>query len=250
MARPPMPIGTYGAINVTAGPANRDGVVRFKAEAYFRDFSGVRRRVARYGDTGPKARRALQTALAELVEGRDSGGGPAGGLTGASRFRDAAEVWLADVARQRADSTADNYRQRYESVVRPVLGELRLREITVGRLDGFMAGLQLRGLSVSTRRNVRTVLTGTMGTARRHGALRTNPTQDMRRLESGDHTLKRPVRALTADERADLLAKIDADERAVSRDLPDLFRFLMATGCRIGEALAVRWCDVNLDRAT
>jgi Phage integrase, N-terminal SAM-like domain len=145
MARPPMPIGTYGAINVAAGPANRDGVVRFKAEAYFRDFSGVRRRVARYGDTGPKARRALQTALAELVEGRDSGGGPAGGLTGASRFRDAAEVWLADVARQRADSTADNYRQRYESVVRPVLGELRLREITVGRLDGFMAGLQLRG---------------------------------------------------------------------------------------------------------
>jgi integrase len=36
----------------------------------------------------------------------------------------------------------------------------------------------------------------------------------------------------------------------VSRDLPDLFRFLMATGCRIGEALAVRWGDVNLDRAT
>ena len=84
------------------------------------------------------------------------------------------------------------------------------------------------------------------------GAEVTNPSAatGMRRLESGDHTLKRPVRALTADERADLLAKIDADERAVSRDLPDLFRFLMATGCRIGEALAVRWCDVNLDRAT
>jgi integrase len=56
------------------------------------------------------------------------------------------------------------------------------------------------------------------------------------------------VRALTDDERTDLLAKIDIDERAVSRDLPDLFRFLMATGCRIGEALAVHWCDVDLDR--
>jgi hypothetical protein len=48
-----------------------------------------------------------------------------------------------------------------------------------------------------------------------------------RRLDSGDPTLAGPVRALAADERIDLLAKIDADERAVSRDLPDLFRFLM-----------------------
>jgi integrase len=82
------------------------------------------------------------------------------------------------------------------------------------------------------------------------GAEVTNPSAatGMRRLESGDHTLKRPVRALTDDERTHLLAKIDIDERAVSRDLPDLFRFLMATGCRIGEALAVHWCDVDLDR--
>jgi integrase len=84
------------------------------------------------------------------------------------------------------------------------------------------------------------------------GAEVTNPSAatGMRRLESGDHTLKRPVRALTADERTDLLAKIDAEDRAVPRDLPDLFRFLIGTGCRIGEALAVRWRDVDLDRAT
>ncbi|TDD48995.1 site-specific integrase [Saccharopolyspora elongata] len=29
-------------------------------------------------------------------------------------------------------------------------------------------------------------------------------------------------------------------------DLPDLVRFLLGTGCRIGEAVAVRWKDVNL----
>jgi integrase len=34
------------------------------------------------------------------------------------------------------------------------------------------------------------------------------------------------------------------------RTLPDLVRFLLGTGVRIGEALAVRWDDVDLDRAT
>jgi integrase len=28
--------------------------------------------------------------------------------------------------------------------------------------------------------------------------------------------------------------------------LPDLLRFLFGTGCRVGEALGIRWCDVNL----
>ena len=88
-----------------------------------------------------------------------------------------------------------------------------------------------------------------LGTARRHGALRTNPTRTCR-VWKAVTTLKRPVRALTADERTDLLAKVDADERAVSRDLPDLFRFMLGTGCRVGEALAVRWCDVDLEIAT
>src|SRR5215213_2572046 len=64
------------------------------------------------------------------------------------------------VGRRRAAASRQhgrNYRQRYESLVRPVLGELRLREITVGRLDAFMAGLQRRGLAIETLRNVRTV---------------------------------------------------------------------------------------------
>jgi integrase len=32
----------------------------------------------------------------------------------------------------------------------------------------------------------------------------------------------------------------------VRKDLPDLLRFMLATGVRIGEALAVRWQDVDL----
>jgi integrase len=38
----------------------------------------------------------------------------------------------------------------------------------------------------------------------------------------------------------------DADKRAVRTDLPDLIRFVFGTGLRFGEAIAVRWQDLNL----
>jgi integrase len=45
-------------------------------------------------------------------------------------------------------------------------------------------------------------------------------------------------------------AALEADRRAVARDLPDLTRWTLATGLRIGEALAVAWSDVDLDAGT
>ncbi|MHC1559206.1 hypothetical protein ACR9E3_09620 [Actinomycetospora sp. C-140] len=46
------------------------------------------------------------------------------------------------------------------------------------------------------------------------------------------------------------LAQLDADEDASDKDLPDLCSFMIGTGVRIGEALAVAWPEVDLDEAT
>ncbi len=43
---------------------------------------------------------------------------------------------------------------------------------------------------------------------------------------------------------------LESDPKAVKRDLPDLSRFMMATGVRIGEALAVYWEDVDFEAGT
>jgi integrase len=43
---------------------------------------------------------------------------------------------------------------------------------------------------------------------------------------------------------------MEADRRAARKDLPDLTRWMLATGLRIGEALAVTWADVHLDAGT
>jgi integrase len=38
-----------------------------------------------------------------------------------------------------------------------------------------------------------------------------------------------------------------AQASARRRDLPDIVTFMLGTGVRIGEALAVRWCDVDIE---
>ena len=43
---------------------------------------------------------------------------------------------------------------------------------------------------------------------------------------------------------------MEASEKAVNWDLPDLTRMILATGCRVGECLAIGWSEVDLDAAT
>lgn len=61
-------------------------------------------------------------------------------------------------------------------------------------------------------------------------------------------TRKEP-RALTEAERVAWRSQLEADDDAVRKDLPDLTDFMVATGVRIGEALAVLWSEVDLDKA-
>ncbi|MHA6806042.1 site-specific integrase [Salinifilum ghardaiensis] len=82
-----------------------------------------------------------------------------------------------------------------------------------------------------------------MGCAARHGAVEQNPVRETSRLDGSGS--KQP-RALTQEERVRWLDQLEADEKAVRWDLPDLSRFMLATGVRIGEALAVYWSEVDL----
>ncbi|HEY3465602.1 MAG TPA: hypothetical protein VGL47_10755 [Amycolatopsis sp.] len=51
---------------------------------------------------------------------------------------------------------------------------------------------------------------------------------------------------MTREERRTWHAQLELDPKAVRHDLPDLTRFMLATGVRIGEALALYWEDVTL----
>jgi integrase len=86
-----------------------------------------------------------------------------------------------------------------------------------------------------------------MGLGVRYGAVSHNPVREVERIEARP---RRMPRALTAEELSALLNHLDADEKARRRDLPDLVFFMLATGVRIGEALALVWQQVDLEAGT
>ena len=241
MPRPPLPIGTYGSISVRVDKSGS-----YIAKVRFRDADGVTRAVERAGRTATIARNKLLTVLGERT-GPNTGSG----LSGESTFKEAATLWLATVEEgadtgELSGNTAQLYELQLWNHVLPALGALRLREVTTPRVDDFLRATRI-GKGVATAKTCRTVVSGVMGLAVRYGALQVNPAREAARVR-GDR--RRSPRALTAEERERWLAALEADSRAVRKDLPDLTRWMLATGLRIGEALAVSWSDVDLEART
>lgn len=253
MARPPMPIGSSGKFTVVHHPDKKVGD-QWQAYCSFRDLDGKRRQVERWGSSDRSVRRRLAAALRDRVPK------VAQDLSERSRFADAAHLWIAIIERKRSIRTVQSYRWALKCHVLPALGELRLGECKPARLNRYLDEMDNLGYSADTRRNIKTVISGVLQQGVDHEVLEVNPARSMRRIEGA----RRKVRALTPAERSDLLTKVDdlrctyhlespAAKAAVCRlcgsrrrNVPDLVRFMLGTGVRIGEALAMRWCDVDL----
>lgn len=239
MGRPSLEVGTHGAIRFLPTKAG------WIARTLFRDFDGRTKQVERSGKTKGEAERNLKRSLKERA------GAIGDGITSETRIKEVAALWFADVKRdveagKKSPGTEETYRSILDRYVLPGLGELRVREVSVARADRFLGTLS-SSVGVPTARTARSVVSGLLGYAARHGAIATNPVRDTRPLSGGR---SKGPRALTAEERDRWLAQLEDDDKAVRWDLPDLSRFMMATGVRIGEALALYWEDVDFTNAT
>ncbi|MFC5993515.1 tyrosine-type recombinase/integrase [Pseudonocardia hispaniensis] len=238
--RPPLPVGAHGNITTRQLAAKL-----WEASCRYRDADGETRKVKRRGASRSGAENALRAALAERRHAAEAH------LTPDSRVRDAAEAWLEQretqlEAGELAPSTLTVYRSAWTLYIEPALGGLRLREVTVARCEVWKLELRKRKGAAATK-SARTVLSGILGYAARMGAIPTNPVRDISPIPGGR---RKPPRALTRDERARWLAAMEADEKAARWAIPDLTRFMLATGCRISEALAVSWDEVDLEAGT
>lgn len=241
--RPSLAAGTYGSIATRRLTAEGVKPERWRAECRFRDSAGVERKPSRVGKSRSAAEAALKRALLEMQP--DAG---AGALTPNSRVRDAAKLWFEQREAETeggdlAPTTLAAYRSVWRNHVEASMGELRLREVTVARCEAWQTDTRSKQGPARTK-TARTVLGGILGYAARMGAIPVNPTRDMSRIPGS----RRPApRAMTRAELGSWLAGMEADDKASRWDLPDITRFLLATGCRIGEALAVSWDDIDLE---
>ena len=236
MGRPQLPLGTYGKIRTYAHGQG------FRAMTNFRDYDGKSRLVQRQGKTKAAAERALVTALRDRTH--YDGGNT---ITPNTRLAVAAQLYWDEIDESsRSPSTKGLYRDRIDQQVLPALGEVRLREVTVGLVDRHLAVVKAKhGNAVA--KTTKTVLSGICGLACRHDAMISNPCRDVSRISTKP---KRSPRSLELDEIREMRAWLAQDQKANDRDLPELVDFMLATGLRLGEACAVRWQDVDLKVGT
>jgi integrase len=212
---------------------------------------GRRKQIRRRGFATKKAAQAELNRLAGAVD-RDAHVDITAMTVG-----DFLEQWLSSTLPLTvASSTAFSYRSNMQRHVIDRIGSVRLQRLsgpTLNRLytDLLEPGANLRsperGLSRRTVRYVHTILHRALGDAVRHGLLVRNPA-DLADPPSVKASAPRrdKVRTWTAAELSTFLRRSDAEG---DRDFA-LWRLIASTGMRRGEAVGLRWGDVDLDAGT
>ncbi|QLQ10055.1 MAG: tyrosine-type recombinase/integrase [Nocardioidaceae bacterium] len=235
-------IGTYGDISTTRTAA---GTVR--AEARFRDWDGEVRKVTATGSTVKTAKQALRQKLVR----RNTATGLGTVLTPESTVAQLAAAWLEDVEVRTdlAPGTKDLYAREVRSLILPHLKSLRLREATVGRVDQFIK--RQATVSYAHAKHSRRMLSMLFNFALRHDAVHHNPVAGASRLKSPN----RKPQSLTYHqiEQVRRAAATWRTGKSVSGPRPDgqvrdVIEVLLGTSDRIGEALALRKCDIDDSR--
>ncbi|TNH29035.1 site-specific integrase [Micromonospora orduensis] len=239
MARPELPIGTWGKIRT-----QKLGPNRFRARARFRDYDGKTRDIEATGTTGPAAERALKVKLRDRTTPNDDE------ITRETRVSTLADLWIDEITTEEriAAQTIQRYETSTRNAILPALGNLRIREASVGRLDRFLRDIAKDRPSAA--KGAKVVLSQMFALAVRHGAIPTNPVRDTGRLRKP----RRTVVALTDENLQAVRTAIRDWQRPIpgkpgprhSGDLADVVDLMLATGARIGEILALRWEDLDL----
>ena len=163
-----------------------------------------------------------------------------------------ADAWIDEIIVENRvkQQTVGYYANNLHYWILPAIGEMTLQEATVGVLDRYLKTLARTHPSGAQR--CKGTLLQMFCLAVRHGALPSNPVRDVGRLPKP----RKIVQAMTLDEieRVRHALHLWRTTKAVgpkkSRACTDLFDLLLATGCRIGEACALRWQDIDLSAGT
>lgn len=145
------------------------------------------------------------------------------------------------------DNTFQNYLYMYEQFVAPSFGRKRISTLLKSDVKRFYNTLsEERGLAVSTVDNIHTVLHQILDMAVDDMYIRRNPSDDvMREFKKAVELRSTKRRALTKQEQ-DLFLDYLRRTPQYQHWYP-VFAILVGTGLRVGEAVGLRWCDIDLE---
>jgi integrase len=186
-------------------------------------------------------RRDAEAALTAALAARDRGEQR---KVSSETFEAYAAAWLASKRPRIEASTYADYDAHLRLRRMPAFGRLRLRDVTRARVEAYVAAQARSGLSIKSVNNSVIPLRQILAKAVRDGIIATNPAASTSR----DDTVRLPYEAprmnhLSREQAATYLAAAPPAYRPLAE-------VLIATGLRIGEALALEWRDVDLEART
>jgi integrase len=194
----------------------------------------------RYVATYEEARRLKATLTADIARGEHR-------ELSRTAFEAYAREWVQTYTGRTTtglrESTRAKYRWSIDTKAIPFFGDARLAEVLPGDVRSYVAWLQdprkqKRTLAPATVHKHLAVIKLLFASAVEDGLLRSSPAVHIRVGQGQARIEPRRVRAMEREQLAAVLAAVDPDWRL-------FFELLAATGLRIGEALELRWSDID-----
>lgn len=140
-----------------------------------------------------------------------------------------------------------HYIRMYDLHVRPVIGSRKITDIKYADIRKMYQEMLLdKGLKINTIISVDTIVNPVFSFAVRNEIIRTNPVRGVAFQLKKSYGLKQEKKkSLSVKEQTTFLQYVR--ETAKYKKWMPLFLFLLGTGCRIGEALALQWEDCAFD---
>ena len=141
------------------------------------------------------------------------------------------------------DSTKDDYLGLWNNHIRNTeLGNAQIKNIKTSHIKRFYKELKDKGLSNSTIKKFNTILRPSFELALDDDMIRKNPVKkDCVKKYKGEKNVRE---ALTRDEQKKLLDFVESSN--VYKIYAPMLRYMLGTGCRIGEVIGITWDDIDM----
>lgn len=159
------------------------------------------------------------------------------------RFSELADWYFENYAPvELKEGTVYNYKSAYNNHIKPVLGNVRVKDINTPRLTQFVQSLKLQPETV---RKIYVVLQSIFHRGVEQGFIRDTPCRNVI-LPKNRSKKKKPV--LDEEQTSRFMNLIE--EKKCDPDIKRIIKVLLYTGMRCGECLALSWNDINFEEMT